>query len=69
MTLNFVSSKVSAGLVDKEKLNLIKNTQEKHRSCLRIPRRPVWKTADYDAKELQLKERESFLEWRRNLAL
>jgi hypothetical protein len=30
--------------------------------------RPFWKTNDFDAKTLQNKERESFLEWRRNLA-
>lgn len=57
------------GVLSKDEEKTVKEMQEKYKHCLRIPRRPVWKNEDYDAKTLQLKERESFLEWRRGLAL
>jgi hypothetical protein len=31
----------NAGVLDKEELKLVKETQEKHKHCLRIPRRYV----------------------------
>lgn len=68
LNLHFVAPKPNIGILNKEQQKLIKDVQEKHKHCLRIPRRPVWKNEDYDAKTLQLKERESFLEWRRGLA-
>eukprot|EP00043_Microstomoeca_roanoka_P001221 m.31605 g.31605 ORF g.31605 m.31605 type:complete len:664 (+) comp10699_c0_seq1:118-2109(+) len=41
--------------------------QHEHRKRLRIPRRPDW-TRDMTKEELDMLERESFLEWRRGLA-
>ncbi len=39
-----------------------------HGHLMRIPRRPAW-TRDMPAEELQLREKETFLEWRRQLAI
>ena len=70
LNLNFASPKVNVGLFDASETKLIKETQAKFKDiCLRIPRRPVWKNEDLDGPTLQRRERESFLEWRRQLAL
>ncbi len=70
LTLNFAAPKANAGLFTSAQVKLIKDTQTKFKDiCLRIPRRPVWKNEELDAASLQLKEREAFLDWRRNLAL
>ncbi|KAI6250588.1 Large subunit GTPase 1 [Erysiphe necator] len=41
--------------------------QEKFKSCLTVPRRPIWKSTT-TPEQLDLMERNSFLEWRRGLA-
>lgn len=70
LNLNFATPKVNAGLFTVAETKVIKDTQAKFKDiCLRIPRRPVWKNEELDAITLQRKEREAFLEWRRNLAL
>jgi hypothetical protein len=70
LNLNFATPKVNAGLFSTAQAKLIKDTQTKFKDiCLRIPRRPVWKNEELDAATLQQKEREAFLDWRRNLAL
>lgn len=70
LNLNFATPKANAGLFSQAQANVIKATQTKFKDiCLRIPRRPVWKNTEMDAAELQRKEREAFLDWRRNLAL
>lgn len=66
--MKFVNPKASVGLLSKEELVRIKEVQKKNADLLRIPRRPVWKDSNLDGKELQAKEREAFLEWRRDLS-
>jgi large subunit GTPase 1 len=43
-------------------------THEERRHLLRIPRRPFW-TREMTAEQLDENERESFLAWRRGLAV
>ena len=50
---------------DKE---IMLETHRKNKDVLKIPRRPKW-DATTSACELQTKEKEEFLEWRRNLAM
>jgi large subunit GTPase 1 len=72
LNVKFVSMKKvasNAGVLTKEEEMKVREVQEKHKEFIKIPRRPFWKTHDYDAVSLARKERESFLEWRRNLAL
>lgn len=68
LNIKFVNPKASIGLLSKEEIVRIKEVQTKNSDLLRIPRRPVWKGASLDGKELQAKEREAFLEWRRDLS-
>lgn len=68
LNLKFVKAKSSAGVLSGEELKKIKSVQEKNLDLLRIPRRPLWKGTELDSKALQFKEREAFLDWRRNLA-
>ncbi|RNA00035.1 large subunit GTPase 1 -like protein [Brachionus plicatilis] len=68
LNIKFASSSTKIGVLNKEEKKKIKEIQEKNADLLRIPRRPFWKGTDIDAKALQLQERQSFLEWRRNLA-
>jgi len=68
LNVNFVS-RANVGVLTKEEKQIIKEAQDKHRTLLRIPRRPLWKeNSDLDTDEFQIKEREAFLEWRRKLA-
>lgn len=70
LNLNFASPKTNAGLFNVAEVKQIKESQAKFKDiCLRIPRRPLWKGHELDAATLQRQERESFLEWRRQLAL
>ena len=66
--MKIVTPKLNVGQLNKEELQKIKENQEKHKGHLRIPRRPIWKDSDMDAQTLQQKERDAFLDWRRNLA-
>eukprot|EP00051_Salpingoeca_urceolata_P025251 m.450079 g.450079 ORF g.450079 m.450079 type:complete len:207 (-) comp20320_c0_seq25:1711-2331(-) len=50
-----------------EQLRRVTEAQDMHRHMLQIPRRPPW-TKEMSGEELQTRERESFLEWRRHLA-
>lgn len=68
LNLKFVNPKSSVGLLSKEEIKRVKDVQSKNIDLLRIPRRPVWKEANLDGKELQAKEREAFLQWRRDLS-
>ena len=45
----------------------MRETQDKNRQLLGIPRRPAW-DANTTPEELQAAERDAFLEWRRRLA-
>ena len=42
--------------------------EEEHRHRLTVPRRPPWTTST-TAEELDVQEKTSFLEWRRNIAI
>lgn len=68
LNIKFVNPKSGTGLLTKEKHEEIIKSQEKNKGLLKIPRRPKW-DATTTAQELQTKEKEEFLEWRRNLAL
>lgn len=46
----------------------IKDVEKKHLDMLKVPRRPPWNEKT-TASELDAKEKESFLEWRRKLAV
>lgn len=66
LNINFVS-KPKVGILSVEEKEKIKNVQDQHRSFLRIPRRPLWKeNTDLTSEEFKLKERDTFLEWRKN---
>lgn len=54
-------------LLTSEERKFVELTQEQHKSLLRIPRRPAWDKT-MSSEELDQRERESFLEWRRDLA-
>eukprot|EP01137_Pigoraptor_chileana_P007911 Opistho-2@54093 len=51
-----------------EKAKAVKEAQEANMDMLRVPRRPKW-DENTSGEELQLAERETFLEWRRQLAV
>ncbi|KAB7496898.1 Large subunit GTPase 1-like protein [Armadillidium nasatum] len=56
------------GIISDEERVKIAALQDKNREHLRIPRRPPWDRS-MDAEELDASEKESFLQWRRALAL
>lgn len=68
LNIAFVNPKSNVGiLTGTEKYNM----QKKHydnKDLLKIPRRPKW-TTEMSAEDLQRAENESFLEWRRGLAM
>lgn len=68
LNIKFVNPKSGIGLLTKEKHEEILKSQEENKDLLKIPRRPKWDSST-TAQELQTKEKEEFLEWRRNLAL
>ncbi|XP_052284041.1 large subunit GTPase 1 homolog isoform X2 [Dreissena polymorpha] len=57
----------SGGLPRGEDLLAIQGLHKQHENLLRIPRRPQW-SSEMSASELDQKERQAFLEWRRSLA-
>lgn len=68
LNITFINPKNGVGLLShREQIQLEKKHKE-NKDLLKIPRRPKW-TAETSADELQRLERESFLDWRRNLAL
>ncbi|XP_054719870.1 large subunit GTPase 1 homolog isoform X2 [Uloborus diversus] len=66
--IRIVEADVSNGILSEEEKILISEAQEKNKEVLCIPRRPSW-NADTSKEELEAKEREAFLLWRRKLAL
>ncbi|XP_046332431.2 large subunit GTPase 1 homolog [Haliotis rufescens] len=66
LNIKFVDPQRAATLSEEEKKR-IREAQDEHRSLLRIPRRPKWDEST-TAEQLDLRERDAFLEWRRNLA-
>ncbi|EDO40984.1 predicted protein [Nematostella vectensis] len=68
LNVTFVTPQYDTGVLSEEKVTNIKQAQEDNRQLLRIPRRPEWNKS-MSAEELDLKERDSFVEWRRQLAI
>lgn len=68
LNIQFVSSKSKAGLLSDTEKSAVKKLIDDNQNMLRIPRRPKW-TKDTSADELRANENQSFLEWRRDLAL
>ncbi|XP_049944761.1 large subunit GTPase 1 homolog isoform X1 [Schistocerca serialis cubense] len=67
LNIKFVDPKATVGLLTDEEKRKIRETQEKNKHLVGIPRRPPWDETT-TAEELQTREREAFLEWRRRLA-
>jgi large subunit GTPase 1 len=67
MNITFVNPKAKVGLVSGAERIIIEKRHLDNKDLLKIPRRPKWNTTMTGA-ELKLKENESFLDWRRNLA-
>lgn len=68
LNIQFVSSKSKAGLLTATEKSVVKKLIDDNKNMLRIPRRPKW-NKDTTAEELKTSENQSFLEWRRDLAL
>lgn len=68
MNIKFVNPKSGIGLLSKDEKEQVLESQRKNKVFLKIPRRPKWDSST-TAQELQSKEREEFLEWRRSLSM
>ncbi|XP_076228352.1 WD repeat domain 33 isoform X2 [Nomia melanderi] len=68
LNIKFVNPKSGIGLLSKDEREKVLETQKKNKALLKVPRRPKWDTTT-TAQELQAKEKEHFLEWRRTLSL
>lgn len=68
LNITFVNPATNIGLLSREETNKIKEEHEKNKGMLTIPRRPKW-NAGTTAEDLQQRERDQFLEWRRKLAV
>ncbi|XP_033212855.1 large subunit GTPase 1 homolog isoform X1 [Belonocnema kinseyi] len=66
LNIKFVNPKSGIGLLSKEEREKVLESHEKNRILLKIPRRPTWNEST-TAQELQSREKEEFLEWRRGL--
>lgn len=55
------------GLLSKDVMKTVLKKQEENKDSIKIPRRPKWDSS-ISAHELQTREKEAFLEWRRHLA-
>lgn len=67
LNIRFVPAEARAGLLTAEEKTMLKKLHEDNKQLLRIPRRPKWDEST-SAEDLQQAERDSFLEWRRELA-
>ncbi|XP_076134931.1 large subunit GTPase 1 homolog [Alosa pseudoharengus] len=67
LNIKFVPAEARAGLLTPEESKRIKQLHEENKQFLRIPRRPHW-DENTSPEVLQQAERDSFLEWRRELA-
>lgn len=68
LNIQFVNPKSTVGVLTKEEREAAERKHIDKKSLLKIPRRPKW-TPETSAEDLHLQENQSFLEWRRNLAL
>ncbi|NXX12835.1 LSG1 GTPase, partial [Podargus strigoides] len=67
LNIQIVSAQSRTGLLTAQEAQRVRQLQEENRQLLRIPRRPHWDRTT-SAEDLKQAERESFLEWRRQLA-
>lgn len=67
LNIKIVSRETGTGLLTAEETRSITELQEENRHFLRIPRRPPWDD-NTSSEALQQAERDTFLEWRRQLA-
>lgn len=68
LNVMFVNPKTGIGMLSKEEKAKVLESHEQNKMLLKIPRRPAWDQTT-TAHELQVKEKEEFLEWRRQLAM
>ncbi|GJQ70478.1 hypothetical protein Trydic_g22890 [Trypoxylus dichotomus] len=68
LNIKFINPKANIGLLTKEEKEKFYNEFQKNKDVIKIPRRPSW-TAEISADELHEKERDSFLQWRKSLAI
>lgn len=66
LNIKFVNPKSGIGILSREERDKVLESHEKNRTLLKIPRRPKWDEST-TAEDLQAKEKEEFLEWRRGL--
>ncbi|KAM6389120.1 large subunit GTPase 1 homolog isoform 2-T2 [Pluvialis apricaria] len=67
LNIQIVSAQSRTGLLTAQEAQHVQQLHEENRQFLRIPRRPCWDRTT-SAEDLKQAERESFLEWRRQLA-
>ncbi|NXJ16510.1 LSG1 GTPase, partial [Odontophorus gujanensis] len=67
LNIQFVSAQSRTGLLTAQEARHVRQLHEENRQFLRIPRRPYWDRTT-TSEDLKQAERESFLEWRRQLA-
>lgn len=68
LNIKFVPAEARAGLLSSEESRRLKKLHEENKQLLRIPRRPPWDEST-SPEVLQQTEKDSFLTWRRELAL
>ncbi|XP_043489971.1 large subunit GTPase 1 homolog [Polistes fuscatus] len=68
LNIKFVNLQDLPGLLSKDEKKKVLEEHEKRKGFLKIPRRPKWDSST-TAQDLQAKEKEEFLEWRRNLSV
>ncbi|XP_064186113.1 large subunit GTPase 1 homolog [Anguilla rostrata] len=67
LNIKFVPAESRSGLLTSEETKRLNKLHEENKQLLRIPRRPEWDEST-SPEALQQAERDSFLEWRRELA-
>lgn len=68
LNIQFVNPKSNVGLLSKLERETAEKKHIDKKDLLKIPRRPKW-TSEMTAEDLHTQENQSFLEWRRGLAL
>lgn len=68
LNIQFVNPKSNVGLLSKSEREAAEKKHIDKKDLLKIPRRPKW-TTETTAEDLHLQENQSFLEWRRGLAM
>ncbi|CAF0793027.1 unnamed protein product [Didymodactylos carnosus] len=68
LNVTFIPPVAKVGILSAEDKERIKQAQDLHKERLQIPRRPPW-TTQMETEQIERQERESFLDWRRKLAL